>query len=105
MAWNLAYNTEDANRFMERAKIRINRRKKLITAEVYDGVYFNDEDIPKGKYQYYCRHSDTDFCKLVSIKKNKGLTVNFFGSIVTDEPIDFNGKDEVSARIWETIYD
>lgn len=111
MALPLTYNSgipaveQCKNSHKEIVKIRINRRKKPIVAEAYNGIYFNDDEqmFPKNKYRYYCRHSERDWDKLVSIKKSLGLTVNFWGTIVTDEPIDFNGKDEVSARIvwWQ----
>ena len=104
MAIGLVYNTQHPdhlNSYRENIRIRINRRKKTIRAEAYESVYFQDDEMPEGKYRYYCRHSERDWDKIISIKANLGLTVNFWGTIVTDEPIDFNGKDEVSAReVW-----
>ena len=99
MAWNLTYKTEDAERFKQTLCLRINRRKNPIMVEAYDGIYF--DEVPAGKYQYYCRHSDYDFEKIISIKAERGLTVNFWGTIVTSKPINFNGREEVNARsIW-----
>ena len=86
---------------MQKLTLRINRRKGTIKAEGYSGIYFLDQ--PKGKYQYYCRHSERDWDKIISVKANLGLTVNFWGTIVTDEPIDFNGKDEVRVTVMQTI--
>ena len=104
MALGLVYNTQHPdhlNSYRQNIRIRINRRKKTIRAEAYESVYFQDDEMPEGKYRYYCRHSERDWDKIISIKANLGLTVNFWGTIVTNEPIDFNGKDEVSARvIW-----
>ena len=104
MALGLVYNTQYPDllkSYRQKVCIRINRRKKVIWAEAYESVYFQDDEMPEGKYRYYCRHSERDWDKIVSIKANLGLTVNFWGTIVTNEPIDFNGKDEVSARvIW-----
>ena len=106
MALGLVYDTEFPELLRphrQMVRIRINRRKKTIKAEAYESVYFKDDDMPKGKYRYYCRHSERDWDKIISIKANLGLTVNFWGTIVTDNPIDFKGKDEVSARVvwWQ----
>ena len=110
MAQGLAYNTqypELLSSYRQNVRIRINRRKKPIKAEAYESVYFLDEKMPDGKYRYYCRHSENDWDKIVSIKANLGLTVNFWGTIVTNEPINFRGKDEVSARVvwWQDDID
>lgn len=92
----------DRHQFKEDVTIRINRRKDTIKAEGYNGIYFEDE-LPTGKHQYYCRHSESDWDKIISIKKERGLTVNFWGTIVTDEPINFGKVDEVKARVvdWD----
>jgi len=77
--------------------IKVSGRKGAwIECEGYDGVYFED-DVPEGKYAYYCRHKEMNFSQLVSIKKNRNLTVNFWGTIVTDEPINFGTEDEIDV--------
>jgi hypothetical protein len=77
--------------------IKVSGRKGAwIECEGYDGVYFEDE-MPDGKYAYYCRHKEMNLSQMVSIKKNRNLTVNFWGTIVTDEPIDFGKEDEVEV--------
>ena len=95
----LRVNWADRKQYKENLVIRINRRKNTIKAEGYDGIYFLDA--PEKAHHYYCRHSENDWDKIISVKANKGLTVNFWGTIVTEEPINFNGKDEISARIVE----
>lgn len=75
-------------------KVAFNIGKKRYEGLGYDGIYFTD-DVPDGKYDYYARHKEGDFCKIESVKKNKGVTVNFWGTVVFDEPIDFGKDDEV----------
>lgn len=99
MATGIHYDSPEAKRSREHIRIRINKRIKPIRAEGYNGIYFIDDQVPKGKHFYFCRHSDTDLDKLVSIKKDLTLTVNFWGTVVTDAPIDFRNRDEVNARI------
>ena len=71
------------------------RKGQWIECEGYEDCYILDEDLPEGKYSYYCRHKECNLSLLISIKKEKGLTCNFWGCIVTDEPIDFGEDDEV----------
>ena len=87
------YSSNEKHGWGQYGELRVNRRRKTIKCEFYDAIYF--KNLPEGKYDYYIRHSDYDICKPASVKKNKGLTVNFWGTIVTDEPINFNGKDEL----------
>ena len=51
------------------------------------------EDIPKGLYCYDLRTSD-DGERFATIEPN--VTVNHGGSIVTCDPLDFNGKDHIA---------
>ena len=75
-----------------------------IECEGYEGCYILDEDLPDGKYSYYCRHKETNLDLILSIKRDKGLTFNFWGCIVTDEPLDFGDADEliISRMINDT---
>ena len=66
----------------------------IINADGYESSYFTDE-LPEGKHDYYARHSDEDWTEICGIKKNKGLTVNFWGTIVTDEELDFEEENEL----------
>lgn len=66
----------------------------IIIADGYESSYFIDE-LPEGKHDYYARHSDEDWTEICGIKKNKGLTVNFWGTIVTDEELDFRKENEL----------
>ena len=66
----------------------------IINADGYESSYFSDK-LPEGKYDYYARHSDEDWTEICGIKKNKGLTVNFWGTIVTDEELDFGKENEL----------
>ena len=71
------------------------RRGEWIECEGYEDCYILDEDLPKGKYSYYCRHTETNLSHIQSVKKEKGLTVNFWGTIVTDTPINCGENDEL----------
>lgn len=66
---------------------------------LYDGqpaLFTNNRmtetDIPKGLFVYQLRHSD-DGCRFSSIEPKVG--VNFGGSIIFNEPLDFKGKDHI----------
>lgn len=72
------------------------KRGKWIECEGYEDVVIDEDSLPKGKHSYYCRHKDNNFSQIVGVKKNKNLTVNFWGSIVTDAPIDFGTEDELT---------
>lgn len=87
--------------------LKVKGRKEWIECEGYECCYILDEDLPKGKYSYYCRHSESNLSLIVSVKKEKGLTCNFWGCIVTDEPLTFgygSFKDEleISRMIDDT---
>ena len=71
------------------------RRGEWIECEGYEDCYILDEDLPKGKHSYYCRHTENNLSLIQSVKKEKGLTVNFWGTIVTDVAIDFGELDEL----------
>lgn len=104
MAIKLNYNmAQEDNKFCAKFSIKIKGRKKWIDCEGYDGAYFDDDPLPTGKYGYYCRHKEFDWGAFESVKKNKGLTVNFWGTIVTDEPIDFGDTDELKITRWTYI--
>ena len=66
-----------------------------IKCEGYESCYILDEDLPNGKYSYYCRHKECNLSQIISIKRDKGLTCNFWGCIVTDYQINFGDTDEV----------
>lgn len=73
---------------------------KQYEADGYESEYFAGK-LPEGKYDYYARHDDSDWMEIVGIKKHKGLTVNFWGTVVTDEPIDFGDSDEVEVSAFD----
>ncbi len=81
------------------------QKGKWIKCEGYESIYFDDDEIPAGKYSYYCRHKDKNWDYIESVKKNKELTVNFWGSIVTDTPIDFGENNEISISRMENEED
>jgi len=71
-----------------------------IECEGFEDCYILNEDLPDGKYSYYCRHRETNLSQIESIKSEKGLTCNFWGCIVTDTPIRFSGeKDLIITRM------
>ena len=71
------------------------KRGEWIDCEAYESVYFEEGSLPDGKHSYYCRHADNNWSKIIGVKRDKGLTVNFWGSIVTDTHIDFGTEDEL----------
>lgn len=90
MATQKTYNEvkNDAN-YRTELVLKVKGRKEWIECEGYEGCCILDEYLPKGKYSYYCRHSEKNMSLIVGVKKEKGLTVNFWGTIVTDEPLVF----------------
>jgi hypothetical protein len=62
----------------------------------YPGQYF--PNVPEGKYDYYARYDQKNPDLIESIKKEKTGTVNFFGSVVLDTPIDFISDEQVILR-------
>lgn len=71
------------------------KRGTWIDCEGYESIHIDEDTLPKGKHTYYCRHADNNLSKIVGVKKNKSLTVNYWGTIVTDKPIDFGTDDEL----------
>ena len=60
--------------------------------------------IPKGLYMYEVRHTDSDWGEPCQI--GKGVLVNFFGTLITSEPIrlDADGFVSVDAvRDWDYV--
>lgn len=50
-----------------------------------------DEDVPNGMFKYDLREDDYgDYCPATI---EKCVCVNHYGTFITDEPIDFGGKD------------
>ena len=80
---------KDNENYRTRLVLKVRGRKEWIECEGYEDCYIFDEDVPEGKYSYYCRHSESNFSLIVGIEQEKGLTVNFWGTIVTDEPLTF----------------
>ena len=78
-------------------EVRVKTRKKIIKAEGYESTYFNE--VPDGKTDLYARHHECNWGRIASIKKNKGLTVNFWGTVVlnTADIPDFKDKDELDV--------
>lgn len=58
-----------------------------VAGEFFDATAL--KNVPKGKHDYYLRHADYDLTEPVGIKRDKGLTVNFMGTLVLDEPLEF----------------
>lgn len=68
------------------------KNKKVFKGQFVD-LRVSADTIPEGKYMYHTRHSDNgDWCVPVTIEPN--VLVNFCGTIITDEKIEFpNDKD------------
>lgn len=67
---------------------------KEMKAVGYEGHTFS-KGVPESRYEYYARNE----YHALGIKKNKGVTVNFWGTIITKKPIDFGEDTEVTAKI------
>lgn len=67
----------------------------------YESAYFAEGVYEFGNSQYYARHADDDMCAIASVKRDKGLTVNFWGTVCLSEPIDFGDCDEMEVEVCE----
>ena len=85
--------------------LKVKGRKEWIECEGYEGCYILDEDTPKGRHSYYCRHSESNCSLIVGVKKEKGLTVNFWGTVVTDSPLVFDGRFADELEITRMVDD
>lgn len=91
MAQKINFNETEPDYIMELTL----ENNEVMTVEAFEASYIEDKTLPEGYHSYYTRHRDNDWTEPCSIKKNKGLTVNFWGTIVTDRPIDFGNEDEL----------
>lgn len=64
---------------------------KLFNKEVlFTPDRINKETVPKGVYVYEVRHDDESVGDIVQL--GKGILVNFYGTIITKEPIQLDGN-------------
>ena len=64
---------------------------KKITGLLAECRVRRDEPV-EGKYLYDIRHSDNDWCDPATLEHR--VMVNWFGTIILDEPVDFpDGQD------------
>ena len=54
--------------------------------------------MPKGLIAYGVRHSDDDDSVPSTIEPS--ATVNYFGSLIVDSPLDFRGNDHIDITEW-----
>ena len=80
-------------------KLTLTINGKECETMLYDGIRLSN--VPDGKYAYELRGSDED-CGVPATVEHK-VCVNFCGTIVADEPIDFCGND--FAEIEDLDYD
>ena len=86
----------ELTRQKERIEIRLKRQKDFIKVEYFDGIRICPDNLPKGKHMYQTRHSDTDISIPVSIApEGTYITVNFCGTIVSDEPLVVNEETKL----------
>ena len=57
-----------------------------------------DAVLPKGLIAYGVRHSDDDDSVPSTIEPS--ATVNYFGSLIVDRPLDFRGKEHIDITEW-----
>ena len=61
------------------------------------------EDV-EGKYLYDIRHADEDWCDPATLEKS--VMVNWFGTLIVDEPIEFLENDRKAyLEITDYSYD
>lgn len=51
----------------------------------------DDDDVPNGMYKYDLREDDNDLSLPATIEEH--VYINHYGTFITKERIDFNGKD------------
>ena len=61
------YNELKSRNYADDVDIRLKRQKYYHRVEYYDGVRIDPNTLPKGKYMYQTRHSDTDMSRPVTI--------------------------------------
>ena len=76
--------------------------KKLFTGQFID-MRVDPDTIPKGKYMYQTRHSDNgSWCTPVTVEPR--VLVNFCGTIITDEEIEFPNPVDPFIPIKDFCY-
>lgn len=76
---------------------------KGIEGELFE-CRIDRNSVPEGKYFYEIRHDEEDWgcpCQVA-----KGILVNFYGTLITDEPLplDDRGKLQLNDDDFEYIY-
>lgn len=68
---------------------------------LFNNMRFDPKTIPEGKYMYQVRDYDCtgDWCEIA-----KGIMVNFWGTILTDEPIDFESYSHGCVEVTDYNY-
>lgn len=84
------------NEVKPEVKFTFDAKGKVYEAFGYPGQYF--PDVPVGKYDYYARWDQNNPDLIESIKKEKSGTINFWGTVVLDTPIDFISDEQVILR-------
>lgn len=59
---------------------------------------FEDTVLPAGLIAYGVRHSDDDDSVPCTIEPS--VSVNYFGALIVDKPLDFGGKDHINITEW-----
>lgn len=75
---------------------------KAVIGNMFDGERIDEADVPKGLHLYFIEHTENNFSEPLYIRK-KPFNVNFMGSFVTKEEIDFDGVEELEIEDynWE----
>ena len=67
-------------------------------------IRFDREKDNEGKFLYDIRHSDNDWCEPATLEKF--VMVNWFGTLIVDEPIEvLDGPDRPYKEIVDWYYD
>lgn len=75
---------------------------KTVLGEMFDGERIDWKTIPEGTYIYFIEHTEKDFSEPLYIRKIR-MNVNFMGSFVTKEDIDFGDEDELKIEDYNWI--
>ena len=95
MLYNYKQQIEDG--MSEKLEIHVVGEKENRIVEFFDGIRLDPASIPEGKHMYHTRHNDDgDWSTPVTVQvEERGIMVNFCGSIVTDEPINITEETEI----------
>lgn len=73
---------------------------KAVIGDMFDGEKIDEAEVPEGLHLYFIEHTEGNFREPLYIRK-KPFSVNFMGSFVTEEEIDFDGGEELEIEDYD----